>query len=36
MKTGDIEIVSSKRQCDEMIIEADPLDGVVNMLMLKG
>ena len=37
MRTGDIEIVSGKQlsaedlgQCDGMIIEADPLVGVVN------
>ena len=36
MKTGDIEIVSSKQlsadlgQCEEMTIEADPLAGIAN------
>ena len=37
MKTGDIEIISSKHlsaedlgQCEGMIIEADPLAGVAN------
>ena len=37
MKTGDVEIVSSRQlsvkdlgQCEETIIEADPLAGVAN------